>query len=103
MSSGREAPSRKGDGIRLDVFLKNAGILKRRSMAQSFCEAGAISVNDSPAKSGRWVHEGDRILVDSWNRRLLLLVLTLPKKGAKRAEPCYEIIEDERKTPEDAS
>lgn len=86
-----------GSAIRLDAFLKNAGILKRRSLAQSYCEAGAVSVNGHPAKSGRLIRVGDRIQIDSWNRRLLLLVRDIPKKGRNRGEACFEALADERK------
>jgi len=92
------APSPEPPGIRLDVFLKKAGILKRRSLAQSFCAAGAVTVNGHPAKSGRLIHEGDRVLIDTWNRRLVVLVRSLPGKGLGRGgERCYEVIEEGRK------
>jgi ribosomal 50S subunit-recycling heat shock protein len=96
--------SATGDpGIRLDAFLKNSGILKRRSLAQNFCEAGAVSVNGHSAKSGKLIQPGDRILVESWNRRLLVLVQSIPKKGGGRRGESYEVLEDERKSPEDYS
>ncbi len=96
--------SAAGDsGIRLDAFLKASGILKRRSLAQNFCEAGAVSVNGHPAKSGKLIQPGDCILVESWNRRLMVRVQTIPKKGGNRGGESYEILEDERKTPEDIS
>ncbi len=98
MTPSREgAPSLEPPGIRLDVFLKKAGILKRRSLAQSFCAAGAVTVNGHRAKSGRLIHEGDCIRIDTWNRRLAVLVRSLPGKGPGRGERCYEVIEEERK------
>jgi len=92
-------PSREEPAIRLDVFLKKTGLLKRRSLAQTFCEAGAVSVNGHPAKSGKLVRAGDRVQIDSWNRRLLLLVRALPGGGGKREGKCYEVLEEERKSP----
>ena len=98
MTPSREgARSPENPGIRLDVFLKIAGILKRRSLAQSFCEAGAVTVNGHPAKSGRLIHAGDRVRIDTWNRRLVVLVRSLPGKGPRRGERCYEVIEEGRK------
>ena len=96
--------SATGDpGIRLDTFLKNSGILKRRSLAQTFCEAGAVLVNGHPAKSGKLIQPGDRILVESWNRHLLVLVQSIPKKGGRQGGESYEVLKDERKSPEDFS
>ncbi len=88
-------------GIRLDVFLKNAGILKRRSLAQRFCEAGAVSVNGHPAKSGKVIHAGDRIQIESWNRRLLVVVRSIQKRKTRQAETPYEVLQDDRKSPEE--
>ncbi|MFQ5912798.1 MAG: S4 domain-containing protein [Nitrospinota bacterium] len=87
-------------GIRLDVFLKRAGLLKRRSLARTFCEAGAVSVNGQPVKSSKWIQAGDRIQIDSWNRHLLLLVRSIPNKGPRPEGKCYEVLEEERKPPE---
>ncbi|MFQ5692965.1 MAG: S4 domain-containing protein [Nitrospinota bacterium] len=88
-------------GVRLDFFLQRSGILKRRSLARRFCEAGAVSVNGRSAKSGKSVHPGDRVQIDSWNRLLLVRVRSVPKKGAGRDSECYEVVEDRRKPPPD--
>jgi ribosomal 50S subunit-recycling heat shock protein len=98
MPSGREDPK---PGIRLDAFLKNAGILKRRSMARTYCESGAVSVNGRSARSGKQVHAGDRVRLDTWNRRLELLVRFIPRKGGKQNQECCQILQDERKPQEE--
>ena len=101
MASREGAPNPESPGIRLDVFLKNAGILKRRSQAQSFCAAGAVSVNGHPAKSGKLIYTGDQVRIETWKRRLVVVVRTIPKKGSGRGEKCYEVLEEERKPSED--
>lgn len=98
MSSGRGDPK---PAIRLDAFLKNAGILKRRSLAQTYCEVGAVSVNGRTAKSGKQVHAGDRVRLDTWNRRLEFLVRSIPRKSGQRNQECYQILQDERKSQEE--
>ncbi len=93
-------PRREGSnsGVRLDAFLKDAGILKRRSLAQTFCEAGAVSVNGKNAKSGKHVHEGDRIRLDTWNRCLEVLICSIPRKGGIGSEECYQILQQRKKS-----
>lgn len=49
--------------MRLDKFLKNARIIKRRTLAKEACETGAVSIGDKIAKAGDEVHVGDTIEV----------------------------------------
>lgn len=84
-------------GVRLDAFLKDAGILKRRTLAQTFCEAGAVSVNGKSAKSGKHVREGDRVRLDTWNRCFEVLIRFIPRKGGNDSEECYQILQQRKK------
>jgi ribosomal 50S subunit-recycling heat shock protein len=85
--------------MRLDQFLRASRLVLRRTVAQELCEAGAVSVNDMPARSSRAVREGDRITVRRRERELTIRILTLPQtKQVSRtdASSLYEIIGDIR-------
>lgn len=45
--------------MRLDKFLKNARIIKRRTVANEACDAGRIVINGKPAKASYEVKVGD--------------------------------------------
>ena len=47
--------------MRLDKFLKNSRIIKRRTIANEACDAGRVSVNGKDAKAGYEVKVGDVI------------------------------------------
>lgn len=45
--------------MRLDLFLKDSRIIKRRTIAKEFCERGLVKVNDKIAKPSFEVKSGD--------------------------------------------
>lgn len=45
--------------MRIDKYLKNARIIKRRQIAKEACEGGRVSVNGKNAKPGTEVAVGD--------------------------------------------
>ena len=47
--------------MRLDKFLKNSRIIKRRTVAKEACEQGRVEVNGKIAKPGVELKEGDAI------------------------------------------
>lgn len=47
--------------MRLDKYLKNSRIIKRRTVAKEACEGGRVSVNGKVAKAGTTVEIGDII------------------------------------------
>lgn len=49
--------------MRIDVFLKNSRIIKRRSVAKLACESGRVLINDKEAKASTEVEVGDIIEV----------------------------------------
>ena len=70
----------------------------RRSVAQDFCDAGRVKVNDLTAKSSREIKAGDEIEIKRHNRLLKIRVLQIPKtKQVSRGEATnlYEIISEE--------
>ena len=49
--------------MRVDIFLKNSRIIKRRTVAKLACEGGRVKINEKTAKPGDDVNIGDIISV----------------------------------------
>ena len=85
--------------MRLDLFLKTSRLIARRSLAQQFCDAGLIKLNNLTAKSSRAVKVGDEIEIKKSNRLTKLKILEVPDKkqvSKTDAPKLYEIVSEER-------
>ena len=49
--------------MRLDLFLKDSRIIKRRTIAKEFCERGLVKVNNKIAKPSLDIKSGDLITI----------------------------------------
>ncbi|MBC3886870.1 RNA-binding S4 domain-containing protein [Acetobacterium paludosum] len=49
--------------MRIDKFLKNARIIKRRTVGKDACDGGRVSINGKVAKPGDQVSPGDIITI----------------------------------------
>ena len=80
--------------MRVDKFLKNSRIIKRRQVAKEACETDRVKINDKLAKAGSIVEEGDIIEVAFGKSTLKVRVLSLID-GAKKndAGSMYEVID----------
>lgn len=79
--------------MRLDKFLKVSRIIKRRTIANSACDAGRVSVNGNPAKASTTVKVGDIIEVSFGTSTLKVRVLQIKDTTKKEdAEGMYEIV-----------
>lgn len=80
--------------MRIDKFLKNSRLIKRRSVAKDACDAGRIFVNDKQAKAGTEVKPGDVILIRFGDKEIQARVLELKESQKKEdARDMYEIID----------
>lgn len=80
--------------MRIDKFLKNSRIIKRRTVAKDACDQGRVSVNDKQAKAGTEVQVGDEIFVQFGNGSLRVEVLALAESCRKEdAAGMYRVIE----------
>ena len=80
--------------MRIDKFLKNARIIKRRTIANEACDNGRITVNGRVVKASYNVSVGDVIEVVFGSRNLKLKVLSVNEYANKEtAAEQYEIIE----------
>ena len=82
--------------MRVDKFLKNSRIIKRRQVAKEACENERVKINDKIAKPGNEVEIGDIIEITFGKSVLKAKVLSLIE-GAKKnnAESMYEVIDGE--------
>ncbi|MDO5048032.1 MAG: RNA-binding S4 domain-containing protein [Anaerococcus sp.] len=81
--------------MRIDKYLKNARIIKRRQVAKEAAENGRVLINSKEAKPGSIVEEGDIVEVIFGKSRLKIRVLRLID-GAKKANASsmYEVIDE---------
>ena len=80
--------------MRVDKFLKNSRIIKRRQIAKEACENERVKINDKIAKAGSEVEKGDIIEITFGKSILKVKVLDLIE-GAKKntANSMYEVID----------
>ncbi len=79
--------------LRLDLFLKRSGLVKRRSLAATLCENGYVTLNRRPAGPGKAVKAGDRVEVRYARKKVLLEVTQIPGKG--RRTECYKVLDEQ--------
>lgn len=82
---------------RLDVVLNRLCLTRSRNEAKVACEAGAILVDDRPAKASQSVEPGRRVTLQFADRTLEVRILALPPKSISRkaARDLYEVLLDE--------
>ena len=86
--------------MRLDQYLKESRIIKRRTLAKEMCDSGFIFVNSKKAKASYEVKTGDEIEIYFKQKKVKYSVKDIPKKGTKKtdasnyytmiSEECYE-------------
>ncbi|NLX62153.1 MAG: RNA-binding S4 domain-containing protein [Tissierellia bacterium] len=80
--------------MRIDKFLKNSRIIKRRTVAKEACEQGRVFINETQAKPGSVVKVGDIVKVTFATSTIKVRVLSVDdnvKKGD--ATKLYEYID----------
>lgn len=81
--------------MRIDKFLKNSRIIKRRTVAKIAAESGRVKVNSKVAKAGTDVQVNDIVEVEFGDKNIKLKVLNLNENTNKsNAQEMYRIIED---------
>lgn len=79
--------------MRIDKFLKNSRIIKRRTVAKQACDGGRVEINGQTAKAGTEVNVGDRVKISFGSNPLYIKVLALPENVKKTdAQNMYEVI-----------
>ncbi|WP_425447850.1 RNA-binding S4 domain-containing protein [Dethiothermospora halolimnae] len=79
--------------MRVDKFLKNSRIIKRRTVAKEACEQGRVLVNDKEAKPGTEVSIGDKIEISFGTNNMKVEVLDLLEHVPKnKAAELYKVL-----------
>lgn len=84
--------------MRLDLLLKQAGIIKRRTVAKALAENGKISINGKVAKPSSEVKENDVLLLNL-GMHVIEVEIHFETKG-KREVPTF--VQLSKKKVEDA-
>jgi len=86
---------RRDEEMRIDKYLKNSRLIKRRSVAKEACDTLRVSLNGRPAKAGSEVKIGDVITIQFGSSRLTAKVTALTESVKKEdAAGMYEIIDE---------
>ena len=90
--------------LRLDKFLKNVGIVKRREHAQEACRRGLVEVDGRTAKPATQVRVGQTLTVRLGMKIRQYRVLQVPQRPVARAEraQCVELIDEQELEWEEA-
>ena len=79
--------------MRIDKFLKNSRIIKRRTVAKEACEQGRVLVNGKEAKPGTELSVGDIIEINFGNSNVKAEVLELLEHVPKdKAIDLYKVL-----------
>jgi ribosomal 50S subunit-recycling heat shock protein len=80
--------------MRLDKYLKNSRIIKRRTVAKEACEQGRVEVNGKVAKPGLELKVGDEIQITFGAGSLRVRVESMPDNVRKDdAQTMYTVLE----------
>lgn len=80
--------------MRIDKFLKNARIIKRRTIAKEACEQGRVLINHKVSKPGDDVRVGDIIQINFGNGAMKIEALDISDNVRKdNATELYKTIE----------
>ena len=80
--------------MRIDKFLKVSRILKRRTLANSACDADKVFVNGKAVKPAYRLKVGDKVTIEFLSGKLTFIVKDLNEKASKEeASKLYEIVE----------
>ena len=74
--------------MRIDLFLKESRIIKRRTIAKEYCERGLVLINEKVAKPSSEVKSGDVVNIRFGEKRFDV-VATVEKVG-KKERASYE-------------
>lgn len=79
--------------MRIDKFLKNSRLIKRRTVAHDACEGGRVKINGKTAKPASEVNIGDVIEISFGSNATKLEVLSVTEHVTKEAsKEMYKLV-----------
>ena len=84
--------------MRMDLFLKQTGLIKRRPVAKAMCDAGKIERNGKPVGAGDEVRRNDILRINYGFKTTEVEVLEVPSSSVRKNERTefYHVIKEER-------
>ena len=80
--------------MRLDKYLKNSRLIKRRTIANEACDAGKVLVNGKVARASYDVKENDIIEIQMGTKPVKVRVLVVSEHATKAdAAQMYTVVE----------
>ena len=80
--------------MRLDKYLKNSRLIKRRTIANEACDAGKVFVNGKVARASYDVKENDVIEIQMGAKPVKVKVLVVSEHATKAdAAQMYTVVE----------
>jgi ribosomal 50S subunit-recycling heat shock protein len=88
--------------MRLDSFLSDTRLIKRRTQAKKACEAGLVLLDGREVKPGKEVKEGQIITINFAQRILEVEILEIPQRSVRKEEAknFYKVVREERRKEE---
>ena len=88
--------------MRLDAFLSDTRLIKRRTQAKKACEAGKVRLDGRAAKPGKEVKEGQIITINFAHKTLEVEILEIPLRSVRKDQAAgfYRVIREEGKERE---
>ncbi len=84
--------------MRLDLFLKQTGLVKRRPIAKAMCDSNKILRNDKFARAGDEIRRGDILKINYGFKTTELEILEVPPKVISKTarHEFYRVLEETR-------
>lgn len=84
--------------MRLDLFLKQTGLVKRRTVAKAMCDGDKIERNGKFARAGDEIHRGDIVKINYGVKTTELTILEVPPKVISKTarHEFYQVLEETR-------
>ncbi len=81
--------------MRIDKYLKNARLIKRRTIAKEACDQGRILVDGKTAKPGTEVKVGDEVSIKFGEKAMVIRITALTEHVTKDdAKLMYEVLSE---------
>ncbi len=88
--------------MRVDQFLSESRIIKRRALAKEACDGKLVYVDSQTAKPSKEVQVESRLRIEFADRTLEVLVLEIPHGNVRKdlAKNLYRVVREEHKKVE---
>lgn len=88
--------------MRLDSYLSDTRLIKRRTQAKKACEAGLVLLDGREAKPGKEIKPGQIVTINFAQRILEVEILEIPQRSVRKEEAknFYKVVREERRKEE---